>query len=143
MKLFLDCEFNGFNGPLISLALVDTNKNYFYEVLACNEPIPWVKDNVIPKLNQEPINYLDFQAKLQAFLFNYDSIHIIADWPEDIALFLNALMTQPGQCIQTPPLTMQIWKPTNQNSIIVSKNPHNALSDALALLENYTREDKT
>ena len=33
MKLFLDCEFNGFGGELISMALVDENERYFYEVL--------------------------------------------------------------------------------------------------------------
>ena len=32
MKLFLDCEFNGFGGELISMALVDENERYFYEV---------------------------------------------------------------------------------------------------------------
>lgn len=56
MKLFLDCEFNGFGGELISMALVDEQGKYFYEVLPCPQPIPWVQENVMPKLNQAAIS---------------------------------------------------------------------------------------
>ncbi len=35
MNLFLDCEFNGFGGELISMALVDEHGLFFYEVLEC------------------------------------------------------------------------------------------------------------
>jgi hypothetical protein len=55
MNLFLDCEFNGFGGELISMALVDGDGNYFYEVLPCLEPINWVKENVLPMLDKQPV----------------------------------------------------------------------------------------
>jgi hypothetical protein len=42
---YLDCEFNGYKGDLISLALVIDDNNYFYEVLGCPNPVPWVAEN--------------------------------------------------------------------------------------------------
>ena len=58
MKLFLDCEFNGFGGELISMALVDENERYFYEVLPCINPTAWVLDNVIKKYSSHAKNQL-------------------------------------------------------------------------------------
>jgi hypothetical protein len=43
---YLDCEFNGYKGDLISLALVIDDNNYFYEVLGCPNPVPWVAENL-------------------------------------------------------------------------------------------------
>lgn len=137
MNLFLDCEFNGFNGALISMALVDEKSTCFYEVLECTTPIKWVAEHVIPRLNKTPIQLTEFQSKLKTFLFNYDKIHIIADWPEDISLFLNSLIVSPGRHIVTPMLTMALWKPEQNHRLIDSQQPHNALSDAFALLKNY------
>jgi hypothetical protein len=61
MKLFLDCEFNGFGGELISMALVDENEKYFYEVLPCMNPTSWVFNNVIPILNKQAIDLKEFK----------------------------------------------------------------------------------
>jgi hypothetical protein len=79
MKLFLDCEFNGFGGELISMALVDENERYFYEVLPCINPTSWVLDNVIPILNKQTIDLKEFQNTLFKFLNHYETIHIVAD----------------------------------------------------------------
>ena len=103
MKLFLDCEFNGFGGELISLALIDENNQYFYEVLEYQNPIPWVIEHVIPILNQAPISLERFQKQLQNFLNQYDAIEIIADWPEDFALFSRSLIVSAGRCLTLPP----------------------------------------
>lgn len=137
MNLYLDCEFNGFNGPLISLALVDELGQHFYEVLPCPDPIPWVAQNVMPRLNQSPITLNQFQQRLQAFLGKYEHIHVIADWPEDFSLFLNMLIMAPGSHMGIPTLTMQLWKPTSSQLIYHSTDLHNALSDAQTLALNY------
>lgn len=136
MKLFLDCEFNGFGGELISMALVDENEDFFYEVLPCTNPTSWVKDNVIPKLKKQPIDLKEFQKKLSIFLNNYNAIHIIADWPEDFSLFLKALIIKSGVCMTTPKLTMEIWE-SDISPILYSEIPHNALQDAFALKRIY------
>lgn len=136
MNLFLDCEFNGFGGELISMALVDEHGHYFYQVLPCPTPIDWVAQNVIPLLNQAPISLTEFQQKLSHFLHQYNNVHIIADWPEDLALFCNSLLVAPGKAIRTPNLSMQLWSiPATLN--IVSTQAHNALADAQALAAAY------
>lgn len=43
MRLYLDTEFNGFGGSLISAALVSTGGHEWYEVLPCSHPNAWVK----------------------------------------------------------------------------------------------------
>ena len=92
MNLFLDCEFNGLGGELISMALVDEDGHSFYEVLTCTHPIPWVAKNVIPKLAQAPIFLTEFKNKLCLFLNEYTEIHVIADWAEDLSLFMHSLI---------------------------------------------------
>ncbi|TCM61406.1 hypothetical protein EC844_1284 [Acinetobacter calcoaceticus] len=136
MKLFLDCEFNGFGGELISMALVDELGQYFYEVLPCPHPVDWVKDNILPILGQAAIAEAEFKNKLCAFLNRYQHIHIIADWPEDLSLFTRALIVAAGRCMMTPPLTLELWMPSNMQ-IINSSLPHYALADARALANGF------
>ena len=136
MKLFLDCEFNGFGGELISMALVDENEKYFYEVLPCMNPTSWVFNNVIPILNKQAIDIKEFKKNLFNFLNHYETIHIVADWPEDFSLFLTTLMLQQGVCMTTPKLTMELWE-SDTNLTIDSEIPHNALQDAFALKRRY------
>ena len=132
MKLFLDCEFNGFGGELISMALVDENERYFYDVLPCDAPVIWVAEHVIPILNKPAVSLQEFQSQLRNFLFHYDSVHIIADWPEDLSLFLKSLIVGFGSRMTTPPMTLELYNRQHELNI-PSAQPHNALQDALAL----------
>lgn len=133
MKFWIDCEFNDFKGELISMAVVDEDGVFFYEVLPCPNPAPWVAQNVMPILEKEPIRLDQFQRRLQAFLSHYANVHLIADWPEDIKHFCDALITGPGTRIGTPPLTMEIRRDLDA----VSHLPHNALADAFAIRALY------
>ena len=55
MRYFLDTEFNGFGGALLSLALVPEDGQEFYVTLECDDPVfPWVERNVMPYLDQVP-----------------------------------------------------------------------------------------
>ncbi len=130
MRLFLDCEFNGFGGGLISMALVAEDGREWYEVVPCEQPEAWVVRNVIPILGKEPVSIDVMQRSLFLWLARFESIHIVADWPEDIAHFCSALITSPGRRISTPPLTMEVLKIDSQSTM-----PHNALHDARALRE--------
>lgn len=134
MNLYLDCEFNGFGGELISMGLVDEKGRYFYEVLNCLQPVEWVAKNVIPKLNQEAVPLAEFQKRLRQFLNSYESIHIIADWAEDLSLFTRSLIIGAGRAMHTPSLTLELWTGAMQ---IDSEIPHNALADAKALAYSY------
>lgn len=138
MKLFLDCEFTNFQGHLISMALVAENGDEFYEVLyhTAIDCHPWVLDNVIPILNKDPIPFDEFQRKLSKFLRQYDSIEVIADWPEDFYHFTMALLTGPGNMMTAPKLSMHLERRLSYRSVI----PHNALEDARAIKEAYIKK---
>ncbi len=130
----IDGEWNSFGGELISLALVSEDGREFYGVLGCENPEPWVAENVIPKLYAEPIPLILLQSELTAYLFQFDAVHIVADWPEDIEHFCRLLIVGPGMRINTPPLTMEIVRVDT-----VSEDPHNALADARALRDYFAR----
>jgi hypothetical protein len=132
MNIYIDCEFNGFGGQLISMALVAEDGNEFYEVLECYNPVPWVAENVMPFLNRDSVSSTMFKKRLAHFLNQYDELHIIADWPDDIRHFCQALITGPGTMLSTPSrITMEINRKINS----ISRIPHNALEDARANAE--------
>jgi len=125
MKIWIDCEFNEFKGELISMALVDENGREFYESLGCQNPGPWVAEHVMPIIGKHPVGKATFQLALRDWLAAYDAIHVIADWPEDIKHFCDALITGPGYRMETPPLTMEVVRIDAGSEL-----PHNALADA-------------
>lgn len=130
MDIYLDTEFNEFKGELISLALVAADGREFYEVVPCGNPGPWVAKHVMPVLGKFPIAYAAMQQQLQHWLLQFDRVHIVADWPEDIQHFCEALITGPGLRINTPPLTMEVRRDLDSGR---SAAPHNALADARAI----------
>jgi hypothetical protein len=136
-KIYLDTEFNGFQGELISMGLVAEDGSEFYEVLSYEHLSidPWVQQHVIPILNKKPVLKLFFQHMLKVYLAQFSEIVIVADWPEDIQHFCAMLITGPGQRIPTPGMTF-IMDPNLPNTSQYSKIPHNALEDARALLNN-------
>lgn len=139
--LFIDTEFNGFGGELISLALVPLRGGrHFYEVLPCERPHAWVAQHVMPILRKSAITPSLFRSKLAAFLRITRQeagapITVVADWPEDIQHFCASLITGPGTmlgvgCDFTFALRTDLG--TTASSI-----PHNALADAYALRDDY------
>jgi len=132
MNLYIDCEFNGFGGQLISMALVAEDGTEFYEVLDCLNPRSWVAEHVMPILNKDVVSPHCFKQKLYRFINQYNEIHVIADWPDDIRYFCEELIVGPGLMKHTPvKMTMEIIRDIN----IMSKLPHNALEDARAIAE--------
>ena len=127
MILSLDCEFNGFQGELISMALVSEDGDEFYEVLEYNhmDIHPWVRENVIPVLHKGPITFSEFQEKLEEFLCKYQNPVILADWPDDIKHICESLIVGAGVRLDVPDLTFMM-----KSIYAESKIPHNALEDA-------------
>lgn len=110
------------------MALVAENGSEFYEAVPCPDPKPWVAQNVIPVLNTVPIPLDVFRSRLQAWLRQFDSIHLIADWPEDLGHFCNVMTTGDGMCMNIPKLTMELNRAVKADGEIL----HNALCDARA-----------
>jgi len=93
MRIWIDSEYNGFCGKLISMALVSEDGQEWYETLPCPKPKPWVKENVIPVLNREPLaSHNEMSMSLFSFLKRFHNIHIISNWPEDIKHFCDLLI---------------------------------------------------
>lgn len=134
MRIWMDTEFNEFKGDLISMALVSEDGQEWYSSLECPNPGPWVREHVIPILYSLPVSRTEFALSLQGWLSQFESVHIVADWPEDIAHFCQSLIVGPGMRINTPPLTMQILRDLDS---VPSEMPHNALADARAVMASH------
>ncbi len=137
MNIYIDTEFNEYRGQLISMALVAEDGCEFYEVLECHDPGPWVREHVMPHLMQTPISRDRFTDTLKFYLGQFDSVNIIADWPEDLEHLLHCLIVAPGERIGPDRFTMEVRRDLPDTSS-TSRIPHNALEDARALMRSAT-----
>ena len=135
-RLYIDCEFNGFGGELISMALVGDDGREWYAVL----PEPriwdaWCFEHVLPMLDKEAptiraISREEFRVSLRCFLDQYQNPIIVADWYVDLVHFFSAFAgrdhseSMPVNCRAELVLDLPDLQPTF---------PHNALSDARAI----------
>lgn len=157
VRYFLDTEFNGWRGALLSLALVpDDGGEEFYVTIHCAEPIElWVQENVIPYLDMVPPHLTssrlmrnDAAHELSAWLMREQDrafsarqgapvqFEIVADWPEDISQICNLLTIGPGLSVDVPPITFSLLRIPGYSTAANSKVPHNALYDARALRDH-------
>ena len=144
MRYFLDTEYNGWGGALISLALVSEMGEELYLVLDLAEPPePWVERNVLPyldavpeSLKSPPLSRADAAASIAFFLAADPEPLIIADWPEDIAQFSMLLVTGPGMMAAVPPIRFQLLPLAGFSTAENSAVPHNALHDARSLRDH-------
>jgi hypothetical protein len=135
VRYFLDAEFNGFGGQLISLALVpgDAGASAFYEVLPCHEPVRWVVEHVLPVLQRAAISRDEMIRRLAVYLCRDPQPVVIADWPEDVANLALLMITGPGCRMPSPRLIFELLDLPLFDSDSLSEIPHNARSDAIAL----------
>ena len=144
MRYFLDTEFNGFGGDLISLGLAAEEGEDYYVVL---QPLPetiepWVERHVMPYLFQVPPaldNRLDRTAAahdLGRYLSTDRDPLIIADWPEDIALFCRLLLIGTRDVVDLARVSFEFRRTPGFSTARNSRVPHNALHDARALREH-------
>lgn len=147
MNITIDCEWNSFGGELLSMGLMAEDGRFMY--LTCDrEGIvidPWVEENVIPHINKIPESYharivapdvypSEFSSLLGDYLRLFDSVNIIADWPEDIMWFTKMLITGPGYRIDYPPMTIEVRSDIEGCS---KEYPHNAIYDAIELMNQW------
>jgi hypothetical protein len=141
-RIFMDCEFNGFGGKLMSLALVpeDPATPYFYRELEMKDQLePWVRENVVPHMFMVPISRSQFQQDLANYLWKIGDCTIIADWPDDIRYFCESLITGPGMSLN---LLHNIGFYLDFGIQYESAGPHNALHDAMAIRDHYIKMGK-
>jgi hypothetical protein len=134
MRVYLDTEFNGFGGELISLALVpEGTLPSFYEVRSIPADVhPWVQQHVVPVLDKAPLGNVAFKDRVQSYLRMFtDGVEIIADWPEDICHMCAQMCSEGGKALMIFP-TFRLVNTWGGGGGI-SRIPHNALEDARAL----------
>lgn len=144
VRYFLDTEYNGWGGALLSLALVPDDGEELYLTLAWEGPLEeWVERNVVPFLDlvtARPVSprmsRSDAARTVAHYLAGDPDPLIVADWPEDIALFNALLVTGPGVMAEVPGLRFQFMPLSGFSTAANSKVPHNALHDARALRDH-------
>lgn len=147
MKYFLDTEFNGFGGALLSMALVREDGLSLYLVAPGVETRfynPWVHDNVLPILHACPHPPIVAPLKrwggaIAIFLEGDPAPHIISDWPDDIRYLCEVLITGPGLMVKTADrLAFDVVRVDSYPTDLPGAVQHNAWWDAMALRYKLT-----
>lgn len=140
MMFFCDAEFDVPTDTLISLGIVSEDGNRtFYEVLDySNIQDPWVKQNVIPILQKEPISLEDFQDRLEKFVSQFPGMEVVVNHPNDVIYFNKALLKEKGKWIKIQPLSFIIDDNlSGKGSTLL----HNAIHDAQATRLDWLKQN--
>lgn len=127
--LYVDCEFNGFGGELMSMGIAASDGQEWYQVRAVPaDPEPWVASNVVPVLDGSPVGDEAFRRRLHNWLSQYKKPHVVADWYTDLVHFFDCFRGENHAQTFAFPCTAEI-----RFCKYVSAVPHNALEDAKAI----------
>lgn len=157
MNYTLDCEFNGWQGELLSLALYAEDNRSFYATLQHEHAVrydPWVFEHVVPHLQLQPTvgahqdifcchsNREQVQLALQNFLRGDRDPCIHVDWPDDIKYFSELLITGPGTMIDIPRVRFQLHRVDSYPTPIKDAIQHHAWYDALVLFYHLMQRQR-
>jgi hypothetical protein len=144
MRYFIDCEFDGHNGPLLSIALVRSDGDGIHIQTHNTALDPWVQENVMPlmdshKANQSAyVHEYEVGGVIRAFIGGEHCSTIIADSPVDIGRFCRALSTgTDGQWASAdyPAMRFEVHNVDCYPTALEGAVQHNAWWDAMALRE--------
>lgn len=98
-RYYIDCEFDGHNGPLVSMAVVRSARDSLM-IVTDHKPVdPWVAENVMPVLHSDRAQETVFAVPngvgyaIRQFIGGDPQPIIIADSPVDITRFCQAIST--------------------------------------------------
>lgn len=148
MRYYIDCEFNGFGGNLLTLALAgedgrDLSLARPAATLDRMKLVPWVQQNVLPNIDAAPAQRMPvnlFGQAIANFLRPDLRPVIVADWPEDLKHFCECLIVRPGEMVTMPEFRMEITYTRAYPTDLAGAIQHNALWDARALRHASTAE---
>lgn len=143
MRYYVDCEFDGHNGPLLSIALV-TDGTYSIHIQTDAQPAdPWVQENVMPIMDRHsaPVSLVNVPINgvgpaIRAFIASDQMPTIVADSPVDIARFCRAISTGfTGEWASTeyPAMRFEVHNVDCWPNALDGGVQHNAWWDAMAL----------
>jgi hypothetical protein len=146
-RFYIDCEFDGHGGPLLSMAMVREDGCSLHVQTTEDATDPWVKQNVVPLLSQHEaqlhaiVPLVEVGKWLRAFTGDVDRPVIIADSPVDIGRFCAALSTgEDGGWCSTgyPHMTFEVHNVDCYPTDLPGAVQHNAYWDAMALRHKLT-----
>lgn len=163
MKYYLDCEFFGWGGDIISLALVGETDRELYlafdqeelereaRIVTLEDERKWMLDNVLPIIDapgavaqRVGLCRSDIRRMWPHYIAHFlrqhpGDIHIVADWPEDIRLLCELLMVGPGQTNIPGQRVIFEWvREDAYPTTLPGAVQHNALWDARVLRHHLT-----
>lgn len=142
MRYFLDTEFDGHGGPLLSLALVTEDGTSLHVRTMARATDPWVAENVEPLMDKHDadmsgeVRVHEVGGVLRSFIGPDDAPVIIADSPVDIGRFCVALSTgEDGGWASAdyPRMTFEVHNVDCYPTTLPGAVQHNAWWDAMAL----------
>lgn len=143
-RYYIDCEFDGHNGPLISMALVRNGAADSLMIIICGAQVidPWVAENVLPVIHNDKAESTawcvenDVGGCVREFIGADPQPVIIADSPVDIMRFCRAITTAAdGQWASTDyeRMTFIVENVDCYPTTLKGAVQHNAWWDAMAL----------
>ena len=139
MRYYLDTEFDGFRGTLLSLALVRQDGESIY-IINDVEPMDlWVRANVYqiiymcPKAPFESYHQEDLAGHIAGFLMGDPDPVIISDWPADIRYFCDLIEFPMGKMAKIAGLKFEMRRVDAYPTTLPGAIQHNAWWDAMAL----------
>lgn len=141
-KYYIDCEFDGHNGPLLSMAIVRSARDSLMIVTGDTASDPWVRENVLTVMHKDRAAETVFTHEnevghhLGTFLNDDPNPVIIADSPVDIARFCKAISTRIDggwACTDYQRMTFEVHNVDCYPTTLVGAVQHNAWWDAMAL----------
>ena len=148
-RYYIDCEFDGHNGPLLSMAIVRTARDSIAIVTGAAADVndPWVRENVLPIIHKDRAPETIFTgensvgANLRDFIGNDPQPVIVADSPVDIMRFCRAISTDlDGSWASTSyeRMTFIVENVDCYPTDLPGAIQHNAWWDAMALRHKLT-----
>jgi hypothetical protein len=143
MNYYIDCEFDGHNGPLLSIAVVREDGASVYFIVRAGAFDPWVLANVVPVLLEYDVRravavYVkpnEVGEFLRHFIVDRTPT-IIADSPVDIARFCTAISTELDGSYLSNDYPLMFFKVVDvpaYPTTLPGAVQHNAWWDAMAL----------
>lgn len=144
MKYYIDCEFDGHSGPLLSIALVRDDGHSIHIQTKAEASDPWVLDNVVPRMDLHcaaldwTVDVNDVGTLIAHFIGDDDTPIIIADSPVDIGRCCAALTTSRNggwASVEYAHITFEVHNVDCYPTRLAAAIQHNAWWDAMALRE--------
>jgi len=150
-RFYIDCEFDGHGGPLLSIAVIHEDGASMYLRTDAVALDPWVIENVVPHIvcpgaptpSRVPVAH-HIGGLLRGFIGGAGSPVIIADSPVDIGRFCAAVSTSyegNWTWVNNPLMTFEAHNIDIYPTDLPGAVRHNAWWDAMALREKLRAGD--